>query len=349
MILRGEIDEQPAVVERLLGVGAPQVERIADAVAPRIAAGDLDLVVIAARGTSDHAAIYGQYRFGVDLQLPVALAAPSLGSLYGAEPRLDRAFVIGISQSGRSPDVVGVVAAARQQGAATAAITNTPGSDLAGAAEHSLDLGAGDERAVAATKTYTASLTAIAMLVSAVAARLGRDTDAGPDALAAIPAALSDALAPARDAEAVAVARRLAGSDRVIVVGRGFEYATAREIALKLKELARVSADPYSSADFMHGPLALVEPGLPVLVLAPSGRAAADADALLTRLGELGAAPIVVSDRDGAALTLPAGIPDSLLPIVSIVPGQLVAVHAAIARGIDPDSPRWISKVTLTR
>ncbi len=347
MILRREIDEQPAIIERLIGAGAPHVERIADAVAPRIVARDIDLVVVAARGTSDHAAIYAQYRFGVDLRLPVALAAPSLGSLYGAEPRLDRALVIGISQSGRSPDVVGVVAAARRQGAATVAITNTPASELAAAAEHHLDLRAGEERAVAATKTYTASLTAVAMLVGAFATRLGLVADSS--ALAAIPDALSDALAPERESEAVAVAGRLSASDRVIVVGRGFEYATAREMALKLKELARVSADPYSSADFLHGPLALVEPGLPVVVLAPSGRAAADADALLARLGELGADPIVISDRPEASLKLPAGLPDSLMPIASVVPGQLVALHAAIARGIDPDSPRWISKVTLTR
>jgi glucosamine--fructose-6-phosphate aminotransferase (isomerizing) len=347
VILRREIDEQPEIIERLIGAGAPHVEQIADAVAPRIVARDIDLVVVAARGTSDHAAIYAQYRFGVDLRLPVALAAPSLGSLYGAETRLDRALVIGISQSGRSPDVVGVVAAARRQGAATIAITNTPASELAAAAEHHLDLRAGEERAVAATKTYTASLTAVAMLVGAFATRLGLDADSSP--LAAIPDALSDALAPERESEAVAVAGRLAASDRVIVVGRGFEYATAREMALKLKELARVSADPYSSADFLHGPLALVEPGLPVVVLAPSGRAAADADALLARLGELGAEPIVISDRPGANLKLPVGLPDSLMPIASVVPGQLVALHAAIARGIDPDSPRWISKVTLTR
>ncbi len=347
MSLREEIEEQPAVIERLLDAGRESIEGIADAVAARIASRAIDLVVLAARGTSDHAAIYAQYRFGVDLELPVALAAPSLRSLYGAEPRLDRALVIGISQSGRSPDVVAVVAGARAQGAATIAITNEPASDLAAAAEHVVDLDAGEERAVAATKTYTASLTAIAMLIAALAPRLDRETN-GP-ALAGLPAAMSQALTPERRAQAVDLAQRLAASDRIIVVGRGFEYATARELALKLKELARVSADPYSSADFLHGPLALVQAGLPVIVLAPSGRAVPDADALIGRLRELGAAPLVVSDRAGAAVALPEGIPDALMPIVSIVPGQLLAMNTAIARGIDPDSPRWISKVTLTR
>jgi glucosamine--fructose-6-phosphate aminotransferase (isomerizing) len=345
--LRDEIGEQPAVIERILGGGRAQIESIADAVAPRIGSQDIDLVVFAARGTSDHAAIYGQYRFGVDLRLPVALAAPSLGSLYGVEPRLERALVIGISQSGRSPDVVGVVAAGRRQGAATIAITNAPDSEIGIAAEHVIDLAAGPERAVAASKTYTAELTAVALLAGLIAERLGLASDLAQ--LGGLPEAVASALTRGREAQAAAAAGRLAGSDRVIVVGRGFEYATARELALKLKELARVSADPYSSADFLHGPVALVEPGLPVIVLAPSGRAAADADALLRRLEELGADPIVVSDRPGTALGLPPGVPDSLMPIVSIVPGQLLALHLAIARGIDPDAPRSISKVTMTR
>lgn len=347
MTLRDEIAEQPAAIERLLRDGRAAVEEIVGAVGPRIEAREIDLVVIAARGTSDHAAIYAQYRFGTDLGVPVALAAPSIQSLYGAEPRLRRALVIGISQSGRSPDVVGVVAGGRRQGAPTIAITNEPGSELARAAEHVVELGAGPERAVAATKTYTAELTALAMLVGA----LGGEE---PAALAGLPAAVRAAEAPDVERQAREVAARLARHDRLIVVGRGFEYATAREIALKLKELARLSADPYSTADFLHGPLALVEPGYPVLALAPSGRAAADADALLVRLAELGVERIVLSDREAAVrdadagVRLPGGVPDHLMPIVAIVPGQLIALHAAIARGIDPEAPRWIRKVTLT-
>ena len=358
MGLRDEILEQPAVAARLLGPGRAAIEAIADAVAGRIARRELDTVVIAARGTSDHAAVYAQYLFGARLRLPVALATPSLTSLYGVELRLDRSLVIGISQSGQSPDIVGAIAAARRQGAPTIAITNDPRSDLATAAEHVIDLGAGAELAVAATKTYTAELLSVAMLVVAIEARTGRGrdgaaaTDDPEQALAAVPDAIAAALGT--EAEAEAVARHLAVHDRLVVVGRGFEYATARELALKLKELAQVAADPYSAADFMHGPLALVDAGFPLIAVAPSGPTAADLDGLLERLGELDVDRIVLSDRPEAVargsigILLPAGLPEWLRPIATIVPGQLLALHVAIARGLDPETPRWIRKVTLT-
>jgi len=350
MSLAGEIAEQPAVAQRMLGDGRAAIEAIADRIGPLLRERSVDNVVVAARGSSDHAAIYAQYLFGVRLRLPVALATPSLLSIYGVEPRFDRSLVIGISQSGRSPDIVGVVAAARRQGAPTIAVTNDPDSDLAAAADHAIDLATGPELAVAATKTYTAELLAIALLVTA----LDGAADAGP-ALAGIPDAIAAALASESQAEAVAAHLAAAGRDRLIVVGRGYEYATARELALKLKELARIAADPYSAADFLHGPLALAEPGHPILAIAPSGAAAADVDALLQRLGELGVERIVLSDRDEAValgpvgIRLPSGVADWLMPIVAIVPGQLLARHLAIARGLDPEQPRWIGKVTLTR
>ena len=358
MSLASEIAEQPDVAARLLSAGRPAIEAIADRIAHRLRDRDVDHVVVAARGTSDHAAIYAQYLFGTRLRLPVALAAPSLLSIYGVEPRFDRSLVIGVSQSGRSPDIVGVVAAARRHGAPTVAITNDPASDLAAAAEHAIDLAAGPELAVAATKTYTAELLSIALLVVALERHLPLDepqaSDPEPD-LASLPASLTAAVATEPQAEAVA--RHLAAGhrDRLIVVGRGYEYATARELALKLKELARIAADPYSAADFLHGPLALAEPGHPILVLAPAGAAAADVDELLGRLGELGVERIVISDRldvvnlGPVGVRLPSGVAEWLMPIVSIVPGQVLARHLAIARGLDPEAPRWIGKVTLTR
>ena len=343
MGLRDEIREQPDVVARLLE-RTGEIEAIARAVRTH----HVEHVVIAARGTSDHAAIYAQYLFGIRLRLPVALAAPSIVSLYHVEPVFARSLVIGISQSGASPDVVGVVDAARRQGVPTIAITNEPASALAGAAEHVIDLGAGPERAVAATKTYTAELAAIALLVAA----LGEDQGSKAE-VARLPGAIEAALGSEDEAREAATAH--AAMRTCTVLGRGFEYATAREWALKLKELARVVADPYSAADYRHGPLALVERGYPVLAVATSGAVAADLIELLREIrDDYGADLVIVSDREDVraigqrSIRLPEGVPDHLAPIVSIVPAQLFAHHLTIARGLDPDAPRHISKVTRT-
>ncbi len=386
MGLREEILEQPEAARRQLGSS----ERALEALADRLRAGPVASVVIAARGTSDHAAIYAQYVLGVRNRLSVALATPSVVSLYGAEPRVRDSLVIGISQSGASPDIVGVVASAARQGAPTLAITNDPASPLATAADHVIDLAAGPELAIAATKTYTTSLLAIARLSLALDAPAGAspepDHDADPHSTAdaeprstadanprstadADPHSTADAAALARIPEAIAealdvepavaaLARELAAApgsiDGCVIVGRGFEYATAREWALKLKELGRVFADPYSAADFLHGPIALVQPGVPVLVLAPEGRAAAGQLDLLRDLRDRGVDTVVISDNESTralgrwSIPIPAGVPEWLRPAVSIVPAQLFAYHLTLARGLDPDEPRYLSKVTRT-
>lgn len=346
MALRDEIGEQPEVAARLLRDAREEVTRICEAV--RVA--DPAYVLIAARGTSDHAAIYAQYALGVMAGLPVALATPSVISLYGSEPRMERALVVGVSQSGASPDIVGVVSAARRQGAITLAITNSRDSELAAAAEHQLDVRAGPERAIAATKTYTATLVALAMLTAGLSGK----GDELADELAPLPEALAQALE--LEDEVRRIATDQASFDRSVVLGRGYHYATAREWAIKLKELAYVLADPYSSADFMHGPLALVEAGFPVFAVAPAGATLGDMLPVLDKVSdELGARLLVVSDSDEALargewqMALPRDVPEWLLPIVSIVPGQLHALHLTRARGLDPDAPRSIGKVTLTR
>lgn len=347
MSLRAEILEQPDAARRQLASSPDALE----ALSAELRATPVGSVVVAARGTSDHAAIYAQYLLGVRNRLVVGLATPSVVSLYGAEPRLGGSLVIGISQSGASPDIVGVVEAAARQGASTLAITNEAASPLARAADHVLELAAGPERAVAATKTYTTSLLAIA--------RLSLALDPEPEAsaaLAAVPDAIAAALAGEHDVRAVAAELGAApGSfDRCVVVGRGFEYATAREWALKLKELAQVFADPYSAADFRHGPIALVQPGIPVLVLAPSGAAAEGQLALLHDLRDQGVDALVASDADETralgrwSIAIPASVPEWLRPVVSIVPAQLFALHLTLARGLDPENPRAISKVTRT-
>ena len=365
--LHDEILEQPEAARRQLAANAEALASLA----ARVKEHPVDNVVIAARGTSDHAAIYAQYLLGAVNRLPVGLATPSLVSLYGVEPRLERALVVGISQSGASPDVVGVVAAARRQGATTLAITNGTSSELAQAAHVTLDLAAGPERAVAATKTYTTSLLAIARVALALASDAGgSDATGRPEedapfefdpkslgvALTGLPDAIEAALAvePAVEELATELAGRDGGFDRCVIVGRGFEYATAREWALKLKELARVFADPYSAADFLHGPIALVQPGIPVLVVAPGGVASAGLIDLLRDMREREIHTVVASDvaETRAAgrwsIEIPAGITEPLRPIVSIIPAQLFAYHLTRARGFDPDEPRYLSKVTRT-
>lgn len=343
MGLIDEIREQPEVAARLLTEAGPEVETLCQA----IKLAQPSHVVIAARGTSDHAAIYAQYALGVLASLSVGLATPSVQSLYGATPDYSRALVIGISQSGASPDVVGVIHAARSQGALTLAITNTPGSDMALAAEHHIALRAGPEHAVAATKTYTATLLVVAML----SAGLG-DSDAAAD-LALLPEALARVLD--LDDEAARIAADMAHLDRCIILGRGYHYATAREWSLKLKELSYTLADPYSTADFIHGPLALIEAGFPTFAVAPRGATMADMEAVIARLGDdLGARLLIASDDESLrekatwSFALPTNLPEWLMPIVSIVPGQLHARHLTIAKGGDPEQPRSIRKVTLT-
>ena len=342
MSMRSELGEEPGVVERLLETATDPVSELAAAIRAR----DVDLVLIAARGTSDHAAIYAQYVLGSRNRIPVALAAPSLVSVYREGPRLRNAAVLGISQSGRSPDVVAVLDDARRQGALTAAITNEPASELAQAAEHVVALGAGPERAVAATKTYLAEIALIAMLSAALTG------DAGSrDELRRVPGALREALAVEERIAALAGAR--AGEDRCAVLARGLHYATAREWALKLKELAYVLADPYSAADFQHGPIALVEPGFPVHAVATRGPALSGMVELLERLHAARANLLVLSDAPeveglGDVVPLPA-VPEWLSPLVAIVPAQLFAYHLARARGLDTETPRNITKVTLTR
>ena len=347
MSLRDEILEQPEALRRQLGSSNDGL----DALAARLRERPVGSVVIAARGTSDHAAIYAQYVLGVRNGLPVGLATPSVVSLYGAEIRFRDCLVIGISQSGASPDIVGVVAAGRRAGAPTLAITNDTASPLAEAADHVVDLAAGPELAVAATKTYTTSLLAIARL------SLALDPDpSGAAAVDAIPEAVAEALGAEGAAQDVAatLASEPGALDRCVIVGRGFEYATAREWALKLKELARVFADPYSAADFLHGPIALVQGGIPVLVIAPSGVPAPGQQELLRDLETRGVETVVVSDAAEAralgrwSIPMPASVPEWLRPIASIVPAQLFAYHATLARGLDPDDPRYIAKVTRT-
>jgi len=339
-----EIHEQPAALAALLRDERASVAQLAAAIAAR----KVDYVVIAARGTSDNAGRYAQYLLGAVNGLMVTLATPSLYSIYKRPPRFGNALVLGISQSGKSPDIVSVLAEARRQGALTAAITNFPDSDLGRQAEHVIALHAGEERSIAATKTYTTSLAAIAALSAALA-----EDAAMQAALAAMPDQLRDTLA--LSPEIGVIAERYRYMRDCVVLGRGFNYATAFELALKLKELTYTIAEPYSSADFMHGPLALIEHGFPAIVAAPSGVVLPEMQEFIRTLKQREAEVIAISDdADTLALArvplrLPHAVPEWLSPLNAIVPGQLFAMHLAHVRDFDPDHPRGLRKVTETR
>jgi len=343
--LDSEIREQPAALTRLLERQAQHVRTLAAELRGR----EIDSVFLAARGTSDNAGLYLKYLWGAYNGLPVALATPSLFTSYGRPPALRRCLVLAVSQSGQSPDFVAVLDEALRQGAPTLAIVNEAGSPLARAADRVIDICAGPELAVAATKSYTAQLMTIAMLSAALAGDEERWQE-----LARVPELVERALA--LDERVAVRAERYRFMDHCVVLGRGFNYATAFEWALKLKELAYVIAEPYSSADFQHGPVALIDRGFPVLAVAPSGPVFADTLALLERLvEEKHAELLVVSDAEAALglahtpLPLPGPAPEWATPLVAIVLGQLFCYHLTRAKGFDTEAPRGLHKVTLTR
>jgi len=339
-----EIREQPTVLEGLLRDG----RQAAEAAARAIRRFGPEWVLIAGRGSSDNAARYAQYLFGAHNGLGVGLAVPSLFTLYDAPPRLARALTIGISQSGQSPDIVSVLREARAQGGLTLALSNELESPLAQAAEYTLPLLAGRELAVAATKTYAAQLFTLAMLSAAL--------EGSPErwaALAQVPTWLEAVIVQTADCSRAVTEFR--DARQLIVLGRGFNYCTAFEVALKLKETSYLLAEPYSVADLLHGPVALVDGGFPVILIAPSGRSLLDVPDLLSLLEARGARLLAISDapevlaRSPLHFALPQGVPEWLSPIVSVVPGQLFAGALAQSVGQDPDRPRGLSKVTLTR
>ena len=342
MHLQSEIAQQPAVLKNLLDEGRDATLIAANAIRnfnPRYAC-------IAARGTSNHAARYAQYLFGSILRLPVMLAAPSLHTIYKSPPDLSHALVIGISQSGQAEDVRAVLQDANRQGALTLAITNFEDSPLAATAQYHLPLYAGEELSVAATKTYTAQLTVIAMLTALLA-----DSDAMLTELTELPRLAAETLDLSANIIDWAECYRV--MDRLVVLGRGYHVATAYEISLKVKELTYIASEGYSEADFRHGPIAVIQPGYPVILVAPPGRTFAGMAAMSKTLTERQAETLIISSendllrRGAQAMPIPS-TPEWLAPVVSVMPGQIFAMEQARVRGLDIDKPRGLSKVTIT-
>jgi glucosamine--fructose-6-phosphate aminotransferase (isomerizing) len=343
MALHSEIHEQPQRLAGLLGQ-RERVEQIAAIIQQQAPC----FVFLAARGTSDNAGRYANYLWGAVNHLPLALATPSLFTFYAQPPKLKGALVVAVSQSGKSPDIIRVIQEGRQQGCLTLVITNAPASPLAQAAELVLDIQAGEEKAVAATKSYTAELLAIAMLSAALA---GSET--AWQELAGVSTWAEQMLT--QDEAISRMAQRYRYMNQCVVLGRGYNYATAYEWALKLKELSYLVAEPYSSADFQHGPIAMVEGGFPVLAVAAQGKVFGSMlEMIATLRNEHAAELVVVSDNDKALglaqspIRLPAGIPEWLTPIIAIIAGQLFTYHLTLAKGYNAEKPRIIRIVTET-
>ncbi len=339
---RQEILEQSAVLARVITENRDLAVRCAEA----IREADIRCCLIAARGTSDNAATYAKYLLGAQNRLLVGLAAPTLYTFYQSPPRLRNALVIGVSQSGASTDIVSVLKDARDQGALTVGITNTEDSPLARVSDFVLPCLAGEEKAVAATKTYTSELACIALLSAALAEDSQR-----LDELKLLPGAVEQAMA--LEAEAESLAQRYSYAASALVLSRGYNLATAFEIALKMKELTYAQIQAYSTADFMHGPLASVSEGFPVIAVATSGALYENLMESLGQVKERGADLLVISDREEAralgrfSLAVPS-VPEWISPIVNIIPGQWLAHSLALSKGFDPDRPRALRKITLT-
>lgn len=342
--MAADIDEQPAGYERLLSSEhAGVIARVAAVIAERRPRH----VVFTARGTSDHAALYAAYLTEIRLNLPAGLASPSAVTVYGARPDLSDALVVGVSQSGGSPDLAEVLRTARASGALTLAVTNNPGSPLAETAELSIDIAAGHERAVAATKTYTAELLALLMLIEGVRAGDGELPAEERSALARLPELAERTLSddtPAR------LAPRYRFAAQLVTTGRGYAYPTAREAALKLMETSYLPALAFSGADLLHGPLAMTDPDVPVLAVVGSGPGGRSMGEVLPRLGERRADVVVVGSADvgaSARMAVPE-VDERYAPLLDILPLQRLALALALARGEDPDAPRGLKKVTAT-
>ncbi|MDP4014317.1 MAG: SIS domain-containing protein [Candidatus Nanopelagicales bacterium] len=337
-LMASEIAEQPEVLARLLD-REPQIVATAREIAER----SPRFVLLAARGTSDHAALYAKYLIEVLLGLPTGLASPSTLTAYGARPDLGGVLVIGVSQSGGSPDLLESVSVARECGALTLSVTNNPESEMAKAANWHVDVVAGKERAVAATKTYSAELMALWLLINGWS---GRDSEQARS----LPG-LAEGLVQRRD-EVAAIATRYRFTDRLVTTGRGYSYPTAREAALKLMETAYVAAHAFSGADLLHGPLAMIDRDHPVVAVVPDGVGGEAMRPVLERLKERGADVAGFVGADSIDLTTVGYLlpdqPEELAPIIDIIPLQQLALEMSVARGYDPDQPRGLSKVTQT-
>jgi glutamine---fructose-6-phosphate transaminase (isomerizing) len=349
-VMLDEILEQPVALERTLRREMSKARRFRETLRKR----DIRMVILVARGTSDNAATFGRYLIEITTGLPVSLAAPSVHTLYRSNLRLSNTLVVGISQSGAGPDINQVLESTRQRGALTLGITNEPDSAMTKVVDECWLVHAGKERSVAATKTYTGQLLLLYLLAWALGANLGGRSDS--PAIDRLPDLASRTLRLRSEIEELVERYRFMG--HAVVVGRGLNYASAFELALKLMETCYVVTERFSSADFLHGPIALVQADFPVFIFAPPGPTFDQQKSLLESLVQLQADTLVFTSRKAVGLgtrrivipdTGPRADPEDLhTPIPYIIPGQLFAAYLAAAKGLNPDAPRQLAKVTQT-
>ena len=337
-----EIHQQPKVLERTIGSERKKMRKLASFLKDR----DISLIVLVARGSSDNAALFGRYLLEITTGIPVSLSAPSVQTLYKSKLDLSRALVVGISQSGEGSDINEVILRSKKQGAFTLGITNSRGSTLSQTADETMYTHAGLEKSVAATKTYTGQMLHFYLLAEALT-----ENDLDMD-LGKIPGYVEKALE--LEPQVAELAERYAFVENCVVVGRGLNYGNSFELALKLMETCYVVAERFSSADFFHGPLAIVERRFPVIMFAADGVTNKGIRRLLKSLKEKGADSLCISNsvsiskNASRCVLLPEEIEEKLSPIPFIVPGQLFAAHLSTVKGLNPDKPRSLSKVTKT-
>jgi glucosamine--fructose-6-phosphate aminotransferase (isomerizing) len=352
VLLRREIGEQPAVLAETVTRLMEPAREAASAMRAR----SVDLAVLTGRGSSANAAQYGRYLIEIASALPVSIAAPSLVTMYERVPSWSNAAVIAVSQSGQGTDVVEVARAALGVGALTVAVTNDPTSPLAAEVAWPLVTPAGIERSVPATKTYTSTLVALALL----ARNLAEDPEShglGDRQLAR----LEDAARRVLDGEEriAEAANHLATATRCVVIGRGLNRSTAYEVALKIQETAYLLAQAHGASDFLHGPLAVIEDDFRVVAFVAGGPTAPAVIEALRRARQRGARSLVICDGREAAsaaravadevVEIRTGLSEALSPIGLTIAGQLLALHTALGRGLSPENPRSLGKVTVTR
>ncbi len=337
-----EIREQPQALARTLKEETQKVLRFGNFISSR----DVRLIVLVARGSSDNAALFGRYLLEITSNIPVSLAAPSVHTLYRANLKMRGTLVVGVSQSGEGTDINSVLACSRKAGAYTLGITNEAHSTMSGIVDEVFLIRAGKERSVAATKTYTGQLLMFYLLASALQGGKGLEKLKQIPSLAAESVNLSSEIA--------SMVERYRFMHHCIVVGRGLSYANAYELAIKLMETCYIITERFSSADFMHGPVAMIEKDFPVILFAPPGRTFKDILRLVLRLKKLKAETLVISSEPSVlrwstrGIQISRKIEDFLAPIPYIIPGQLLAAMLAEIKGLSPDNPRSLKKVTKT-